>query len=282
MNLLLDFDGVLFDSSWEVTAIILLTYTNFPNSNIYKYLKNSNTIRIFENIGKYSPEHAFLILQNENKKINNYFRKFRTYCIDVDDFFVVSSLLDDNFFDLHNLTYKRINDDFYYNYKRKLITNNNENLKKFINLFYESRRYIKENNEEFWIKLNKPFEEEINFLLQIYNYHNIGILSTKQKYAIISILRYYNIPIENDKIFAKENDFIHKGKKIKEIANLWSVKEEEINFVDDLIENLLKVKQYAPKVNLFISAWGYNNYNHRNLAKKNGIKVINSLKELFK
>ncbi|MCS7244492.1 MAG: hypothetical protein RMJ36_07170, partial [Candidatus Calescibacterium sp.] len=133
MNILLDFDGVLFDSSWEVTAIILLTYINsFPNSNISKHFAKLNTSKILRLIGKYEPEHAFRVFEGETKNLNRYFRKFRTYCIDVDDFFVISYLIDNNYFDLKSLNYKTVNDEFYYSSKKRIIEEKSDDLKLFI------------------------------------------------------------------------------------------------------------------------------------------------------
>lgn len=284
MNLLLDFDGVLFDSSWEVTVIILTTFLNaFPNSNISKYLNKSNTYKVLNSLKGYLPNHALKIIQNENMKLNHYFRKFRTYCIDIDDFFVISYLIDINFFDLKNLNYKTINHEFYYNFKNKILLERKEELNLFIKTFYESRKYIKDSSEQFWIMLNQPFENEIDILLKIHKkVNNIGILSTKQRYAILSILHFYNIPINPDFVFAKQDEPIHKGKKIKEIIDLWGIKENTLHFVDDLLENLIKVKNENIGVNLYMSMWGYNNYYHRILAKKNGIVLINSLEYLLK
>ncbi|MCS6955907.1 MAG: hypothetical protein NZM44_06095, partial [Candidatus Calescibacterium sp.] len=177
---------------------------------------------------------------------------------------------------------KNINDDFYYAYKKRLIEEKGDDLKLFIQSFYDSRRYIKDMNEEFWILLNQPFEKEVRIFIEVYKRYNVGILSTKQKYAIISILHYYGIPIDPNVVFAKENDFIHKGKKIKEIINLWGIVERDLHFVDDLIENLLKIRNYAKGVNLYMSSWGYNNFAHRSLAKKNGIKIIDSIDYLIR
>ncbi|MFN3995021.1 MAG: hypothetical protein ACK4GR_00605 [bacterium] len=281
VSMLFDFDGVLFDSSWEVTTVILLVYySSFPDSNISKYFKNTVSLKLLSSLKNYSAEHVFKTLRSENTKINNIFRKLRTYCIDVDDFFVVSQLVDNHFFDLKNLTFRFVNHNFYYSYKKQTIENKKEELEKFIKTFYDVRKYIKENNENFWIILNEPFEKELNTFLEFYKKYNVGILSTKQKYAILTILHYYNIPVDSSKVFAKENEFIHKGKKIKEIINYWNIKEEDLHFVDDLIENLLKVKDYNKNVNLYITSWGYSNYYHRNLARKNGIRIINNLSQI--
>ena len=275
MNILLDFDGVLFDSSWEVTAIILAAYyLSFPNSNISKYLEKTETLKVLLNPQNYSPKKAFKILSSENYKLNKYFRKFRTYCTDVDDFFVISNIVNNNLFKLKNLTFKTINDKFYYELKSK---SDSENLKVFINNFYQVRRIIKENNYEFWISLNQPFKKEVSNFLKLSKKYNTAILSTKQKYAILAIFDYYKIHFDSDKVFAKENEFVHKGKKIKEIVELWQIKGEDLHFVDDLLANLLNVKEFTPKVNLYITSWGYSNYTHRILAKKNSIKIINSL-----
>lgn len=282
MNILFDFDGVLFDSSWELTVIILLTYMKtFPDSNISRQLYSLKTPTILYSLDKYNPNHAFRIIQTENKKLNNRLRKLRTYCIDVDDFFVVSNLIDQNYFDLANLTYKTINHEFYYSYKSELIEKRKEDLKLFIASFYESRKYIKDANENFWLLLTKPYDNQIEFFIQISKRNNVGILSTKQKYAILSILRYYGIHIDPAIVFAKENEFVDKGKKIKEIIDLWNIKESDLHFVDDLLENLLRVKASAPNINLYMSSWGYNNYYHRSIARKYGIKIIDTIAYLL-
>ncbi|MCS7165913.1 MAG: hypothetical protein RMJ51_06565 [Candidatus Calescibacterium sp.] len=278
MNVLFDFDGVLFDSSWEVTVIIILTYMKaFPDSKISLHQSTLKTSEILRHLNRYDPNYAFRIVQKQNKKLNNCIKKLRTYCIDVDDFFIVSSLIDQNYPNLENLTYKVINHKFYYSYKNDLIQKRRRDLDLFIDSFYESRKYIKEANREFWLLLTPPYENQIKFFTQICQKHEVGILSTKQKYAILSILQYYGINIDPNKVFAKENKFIDKGKKIKEIMNLWAARDNELHFVDDLLENLLKVKSCLPNVSLYMASWGYNNYYHRLIAKKSGIKIIDTL-----
>jgi len=282
MNLLLDFDGVLFDSSLELTTIIILTYLElFPNSNITKSLKNKKTPQVLANIKSYDPYEALSIVKEENYKLNRYFRKFRTYCVDVDDFFVTSYYLEQNFFVNEKLTYKYFNTEFYYEYKGELKENFSELEQSFINTFYDSRRYLKDSNKTFWILLNEPFERELNFIKKYAKkFDNIGILSTKQKYAILEILEYYKIDSIKT-VFAKENEFVKKNQKIKEISQIWKTNIKDIHFVDDLLENLMKIKESYQEANLYMSKWGYNNYEHRLIAKKNNIKVINSLEDLL-
>jgi len=284
VNLLLDFDGVLFDSSLELTTIIILTYLHsFPNSNIAKSLSDKETPKILANIEKYDPYRALETIKKENYKLNSYFKKFRTYCIDVDDFFVTSHYLEQNFFHKEKLTYKYFNTNFYYKYKKNLKENFYDLEKKFINIFYDSRKYLKDSNKTFWIILNEPFEKELNFIKKYSNkFDNLGILSTKQKYAILEILEYYKIDIiDNTNVFAKENEFINKGQKIIEVSKIWKTNVKDIHFVDDLLENLIKIKEANKDTNLYMSKWGYNNYEHRLIAKKNNIKIINSLTEVI-
>ncbi len=301
--LLLDFDGVLFDSSLELSSIVLSIIPNlFKNTKLSKYLQNLESINILNdsNLIKQNYKKIKKILINEINLFNRYYKKFRTYCTDVDDFYITSKLLinhfeNNDFTDIKKITLKhfkglnlkKYNFNFYYNLKEKLKQENQKELYDFIDSFYNKRKFIKENNKELWLSFNEPFKNIITQLNNILNYKEnkiiIGILSTKQKYAIQEILRFYNINIKH--IFGKEQEFIDKGKKILEISNIFKTK--EIHFVDDLIYNLLRIKEELKlneknniDMNLYMSKWGYNHYETRKIAKKNNIKIINSLKEL--
>lgn len=300
--LLLDFDGVLFDSSLELSSIVLSIIPQiFPNSNLSKYLQNLESIKILNDnkLIKQNYKKIKKILINEINLFNKYYKKFRTYCTDVDDFYITSKILINHFENKNNnintkkitlkdfkdLNLKKYNFNFYYNFKAKLKQENQKELNDFIEHFYNKRKFIKENNKELWLSFNEPFKNIIIQLNNILKRNNIliAILSTKQKYAIEEILKFYNINIKH--IFGKEKEFIDKGKKILEISNIF--KTQEIHFVDDLIYNLLRIKEELKSntkndinINLYMSKWGYNHYETRKIARKNNIKIINSLREI--
>ncbi|MGC8734561.1 MAG: hypothetical protein ACP5RD_05935 [bacterium] len=296
--LLLDFDGVLFDSSLELSSIVLSIIPKlFKDTKIANYLQKLESIKILNDFNLIKQDYKKIrkILLNEINLFNKYYRKFRTYCTDVDDFYIISKILIDHFENINNLAkitfknfkglnFKNYNFNFYYTLKNKLKQEYQEELNNFIENFYEKRRFIKENNKQLWLSFNEPFKNIIQQLRNILSKNSIliAILSTKQKYAIQEILKFYNLDISH--IFAKETEFIDKGKKIIEISNLLKV--YEIHFVDDLIHNLLRIKEALKlnnnyiDINLYISKWGYNNYETRKIATQNNIKIINSLKDI--
>lgn len=297
--LLLDFDGVLFDSSLELSSIVLSIIPKlFKDTKIANYLQKLESIKILNDsyLIKQNYKKIKKILLNEINLFNKYYKKFRTYCTDVDDFYIISKILVNHFEYIKNiktkitlknfkgLNFKKYNFNFYYNLKNKLKQEYQMELNNFIENFYDKRKFIKENNKELWLSFNEPFKNIINQLKDILSKNKvlIAILSTKQKYAIQEIVKFYNLNIPY--IFAKENEFIDKGKKILEISN--SLKVYKLHFVDDLIHNLLRIKEELKlnnnviDINLYMSKWGYNNYETRKIAIQNNIKVINSLKKV--
>mgnify|MGYP000676687954 FL=1 len=297
--LLLDFDGVLFDSSLELSSIVLsIIPTVFKDTKISKLLQNFESIKILndKNLIKQNYKKIKKILLKEINLFNKYYKKFRTYCTDVDDFYITTKILINHFENKNNsykiiskdfkgLNLKNYNFSFYYKLKAKLKQENFKELSIFIENFYNKRKFIRDNNKELWLSFNEPFKNIINQLQNILKSNTIlvGILSTKQKYAIQEILKFYNININS--VFAKENEFIDKGKKILEISKI--LKTQEIHFIDDLLHNLLRIKEELNNNNsnnlnirLYMSKWGYNNYETRKIAYKNNIKIIKSLKEI--
>jgi len=297
--LLLDFDGVLFDSSLELSSIVLsIIPTVFKDTKISKLLQNFESIKILndKNLIKQNYKKIKKILLKEINLFNKYYKKFRTYCTDVDDFYITTKILINHFENKNNsykiiskdfkgLNLKNYNFSFYYKLKAKLKQENFKELSIFIENFYNKRKFIRDNNKELWLSFNEPFKNIINQLQDILKSNTIlvGILSTKQKYAIQEILKFYNININS--VFAKENEFIDKGKKILEISKI--LKTQEIHFIDDLLHNLLRIKEELNNNNsnnlnirLYMSKWGYNNYETRKIAYKNNIKIIKSLKEI--
>jgi hypothetical protein len=297
--LLLDFDGVLFDSSLELSSIVLsIIPIVFKDTKISKLLQNFEGIKILndKNLIKQDYKKIKKILLKEINLFNKYYKKFRTYCTDVDDFYITTKILINHFEnknDSHKITHKDFkglnlksyNFNFYYNLKNTLKQENFKELNIFIENFYNKRKFIRDNNKELWLALNEPFKNIINQLQNILKSNNIlvGILSTKQKYAIQEILTFYNININH--VFAKENEFIDKGKKILQISEI--LKTKEIHFIDDLLHNLLRIKEELNNNNsnnlnirLYMSKWGYNHYETRKIASKNNIKIIKSLKEI--
>ena len=297
--LLLDFDGVLFDSSLELSSIVLsIIPIVFKDTKISKLLQNFESIKILngKNLIRQDYKKIKKILLKEINLFNKYYKKFRTYCTDVDDFYITTKILINHFEnkndshkitlkDFKGLNLKNYNFNFYYSLKNTLKQENFKELNIFIENFYNKRKFIRDNNKELWLSFNEPFKNIINQLQNILKSNNIlvGILSTKQKYAIQEILTFYNININH--VFAKENEFIDKGKKILQISEI--LKTKEIHFIDDLLHNLLRIKEELNNNNsdnitirLYMSKWGYNNYETRKIASKNNIKIIKSLKEI--
>jgi hypothetical protein len=87
------------------------------------------------------------------------------------------------------------------------------------------------------------------------------------------------INIRKENIFSREISE-NKVEQIKNIVEKFSVKPEEIFFVDDMPEQLVDVKNINVKVGL--SGWGYNNDQQKQEIRDLGIPVLEKPEDIEK
>ncbi len=143
-------------------------------------------------------------------------------------------------------------------------------LKKYDDEFYLERKKIFEKDNNAWYSLTPAFEV-IETLKKI-NKKNIYIVSSKNKEAISNTLKHNNVDFPEEKILDKYYE-IDKLKKLRKIAKDLKIKEEEINFVDDMLLHIAPVRNNS-KIKCHLSTWGYNNEDQRKKSKQLGINLL--------
>ena len=146
---------------------------------------------------------------------------------------------------------------------------------KFSKIFYSMRENLKKKNLDKWISLNLVFSDVKNFLNSLDSYF---IATLKDKKSVVEIMNFHKIQIHENKIL----DFsIIKSKieALNKIINDYSIKKDDLIFVDDNAFHLIEPNSFGYKV--FLSNWAdLNNDKHIEIAIENKIDIIDNISTL--
>jgi hypothetical protein len=209
----LDFDGVIVDSIDECYAVSCETYYG---SSVFQYDKDIYKELFYKFRGLVKPASEYCCL---HKSIEEYLLKGAD---SVDEIF-----------------HRNVNE----------FSRNEADI--FEKNFFYTRLLHQENNFLAWIEMN-PLTEFGKLLVGREN-NDIYIVTTKNKSAVESILKHYNISVAgiyaNDEIKSAGN----KGSLINGIMDLQN--EKKSMFLDDAVEHLMTVSD--DRVRCYFADWGY-------------------------
>lgn len=232
----LDFDGVLFDTLREAFVLCRYAYSN---------------IDIFESI---------------NEDIYKQFYKYKFLVFNSWQYYYIMKLLSE-----HNY----IDDNDFINKYNELMQNRNTKQEEIFDKNYLSKRLdIMNNHKEFWNSLETPFPFFYK-IKELYNDKKIDIIivSKKNNIAINTRLNQYNLILEPNKIFAKEEllqyktkaEFINEYMRNNNIATSF--------FVDDNSNNLRPCETY-PQITPLLAGWGNIAINETGLSCQEIIDIL--------
>lgn len=151
-------------------------------------------------------------------------------------------------------------------------------LKHFLSFFGQRLAYWRAESRRLnladWLKPQHIYEgnvETIKKALTIFD--GVSICTTKDKASVEALLSTVNLRML---ILSKEHTF-DKKLQLYILAASFGVEPEQILFVDDLLDNLLKVRSLG--VNVALAGWGYNCAQSRAKAEELGIPVFKHLSE---
>ena len=246
MNILaLDFDGVVADSQYEAL------YTSF-----HAYINLTKKTRLFGG-EEFACKDMRIIKKKYKKDVKEYVR-LRPYVIKATDYYVILRAMDGH------LKVKG-SSDF-----KKLVKKYEIESREFNSEFYRLRNKFQTRMLVDWCKLTLPYKKIVNHCKKIKNLMVIFV-TNNESLTLIETLNEFGINVKKDRIFDWKFG-TNKKEKIKAVAIKYKIPLNDIYFVDDQIESLIKVKEIG--VNCYLALWGYNNKEQRELAKKEGIILL--------
>ncbi len=194
-------------------------------------------------------------------------RKARVFVKIAEDYYLVLKAIKEKLLDFDKITQEE------FNQKNKEFLGNKG--AEFKELFYQIRGDMQKENLDAWIKLHKLYPGVKQILEQLSNKYKIVISTTKDKKSISAFRDCLGIKCHDalDKDMGKDKR-IH----IRTILEKYKVKPEEVLFIDDILEHILKVKETG--VNIIMASWGYSNRQQREEAREKGISILDSIEGL--
>ncbi len=203
----------------------------------------------------------------QTKSLENKFRKLRCLVKNAEDYYTVFEIIKKGLSpDMNQEEFNNRNERFF-----------EKEGKQFAKLFYETRRVIKKKKEKYWLRLFTPYTRLPDFVKAASKKYKVVISTAKDKDSATRILKECGINIIGGNILDREAS-TDKRDHMKLICKKFNVKPSEILFVDDILDQVEKVKTVG--VNVAMVSWGYSNKVQRKEAKKKGIKVIDKIEEL--
>ena len=244
--LALDFDGVIVKSNLEILFTSLNTYLRFnPSSKILhgEKLTFNNCQEVFR----------------KEKRLVDKFNKYRSFMRNAYDLYPLWHAIE------NKIGLKNQNDlDKIKNKISKKV------LSKFFMAFYNNRHHYQKKDFKSWLKLTLPYKKMINNIKKLGN-AKILILSTRDDISIAYTLKEFDIDIKKEDIIG--NDFgINKKENIIRISKKYKTRFKDILFVDDLLVQLLPIKELG--VNCFLATWRRRSIADIRKAKKENIKTL--------
>lgn len=131
----------------------------------------------------------------------------------------------------------------------------------YFRLFYTERQQLLDDQPEIWNSLNPLYKGIRSFLQDYPKKNNLYIATTKKVEYVIEILRSNHIELIEKNIF-HANPVFPKAEIIRHTAGMRGTAMEDVIFIDDQIDTLIKVAPTGARC--LLAVWGYNNAAQRN------------------
>ena len=201
---------------------------------------------------------------NESPSLEENFLKARAFVIAAEDFFCILKTIENEGTNFNQVDQEKF-DELKEKYK--------EGEKEFAKHFYDVRKELQEKDFEQWCQLYSAFPqaEEIK---KIAKKHKTIIGTSKDRNSTFLLLQRMGFDYKKGDITGREMG-IEKTEQIQKVREKFSLKPEEILFIEDMFESVYKVQQMGVKSALV--SWGYSNEKQKEEAKKLGITIIKEL-----
>jgi phosphoglycolate phosphatase-like HAD superfamily hydrolase len=236
----LDYDGVLVYSRKETFVVAYNTYVRLFG---FKNLPN-----ISFNAGNFAE------IERRLKDAEADFSKMRPYCSLSCMFSSVLNAIDSGI----NFENEKTFLEFRKNLKEK---------PEFRKEFHNERERLQKEDFNAFLKLTPVFGKVIESVKILKQQTRVVIITANRKDLVHKTLKANGLDIKLSDIYDLYGDKRNKREIIKHL-----MEENEIIFVDDLYEQLTKVRDL--KIKVFLADWGFERGENKRKARKEGIEVI--------
>lgn len=142
--------------------------------------------------------------------------------------------------------------------------------------FFSKRDLFRSKDVNAWCELNKPYKKIWEFLKD----KDFYIVSNKDISSISLLLNFYGKKLDENKIFSGDQ----KGSKAQKILTIYEKEKQHIAFIDDAIDNLVKIKNelHAPSwLTNYLAGWGYINKEDKEILSQNNDIIFLDSEETF-
>ncbi len=240
--LIIDFDGVICDSTYECLVVSYNAWCNYNEIDNRKYK----------------------ITDFDNEYINK-FKKLRPFVKGAGEYFILFEIMnkenENNYsLDLYNSVF---------NSKKHLLT-------KFKDIFLKERSILRNKNFNDWVNLHFLYQDVLKFMEKYRNENKLFIATLKDAKSINILLKSVNF------VFCEENIFDSKkiNSKINGlniIRKKYNINIENMFFIDDNADHLIEPNRFGYKT--FLANWCNPQDDFRSKALKNQITIINNISD---
>jgi len=238
-----DFDGVVCDSTNEcmVTAW-----------NAWERLNNRNNFR--------------RSLSEFNQIETNTFQPLRPYVRGAGEYYILMRSIN---FSNQSITTQKDFDKLRLEWKDQLLP--------FKAIFFQERQRLRNEDLNSWIDLHEIYDEVIMVMKELHEQDRLLIATLKDGESVRLILNKNGININLDDIL-DQSQISSKLEALDYFVKIKNIKKNELCFIDDNVTHLTEPSNN--NYNVFLSGWGNTIEDHKRIAAKENITIIESINEV--
>jgi len=244
--LALDFDGVIVNSLMECFHSAYLAYvTMFPDAKINCHIE-------------FKPDNVEKIEQ-ATKQVFLKHKQLRPFIGKAADYFIIFHIVENDW---------QVNTQQEFN---GVIKKYKDDLPSYDKAFYAARDRIKEIDFDFWFSFTSLFKKPVEDMKKLSKDFKLAVITNNELITVKASLKKAGLEIDEKDI--ADNRF-GKDKKVHldYLKNKHNVSYQDIYFVDDQVYFSQQFKTLGVKC--FLPTWGFNNKEQQELAKKQGITLV--------
>jgi FMN phosphatase YigB (HAD superfamily) len=159
-----------------------------------------------------------------------------------------------------------------------MVIKNNNKIESFKKIFYKNRERLRSKNVASWINLHPIYWDVIDFFKNIISPENLFIATLKDGESVKIILESCGVFLLPERIL-DESVITNKLDALNIIADKSITKKSHIIFIDDNVTHLLEPHKQGFSV--FLSGWSNLLSEHREVARKENIAILNNVNDLI-
>lgn len=217
-----------------------------------------DTVDEIATLGYCSLKNINIDVKNVPEKFYEFFRLNRPRPVDGAGMSIVAKFCLDEF-EKGKEPYLIDRDEFY-----KIYDSKKDIHQELEEAFFSKRALFISQDPDSWCKLNKPYAK----IWELLKDKDFYIVSNKDISSITLLLNFYGKKLDENKIFSGDQ----KGSKAQKIYKIYKDNQDSISFVDDAIDNLIKIKEelHSPSwLTNYLAGWGYINPEDKELLNEN-------------